>query len=240
MTSVIWLEESNLEFPSLDEALEEPNGLLAAGGDLHSERLLKAYSQGIFPWYDETQPILWWSPNPRAVLFHDEIKISRSLRKRLKRNEFTVKLDTNFEAVIDACALPRTLNDNELPETWITTEMREAYINLHEIGKAHSIECYLDDRLVGGLYGVGIGRLFFGESMFHHVTDSSKVAFAYLSQLLSQYNCPLIDCQVENDHLSSLGCRTIPRSVFQQYLKDYCDPEDELPWQDLRGILPLW
>jgi leucyl/phenylalanyl-tRNA--protein transferase len=237
VTSVVWLDESNFEFPSLDEALVEPNGLLAAGGDLDPERLLKAYSQGIFPWYDDTQPILWWSPNPRAVLFHGEIKISRSLRKRLKRNEFIVKLDSDFEAVIDACSQPRTSSDGD---TWITTEMRNAYLKLHEIGKAHSIECYVDDRLVGGLYGVGIGRLFFGESMFHYITDASKVAFVYLSQLLGRYNCPLIDCQVENDHLSSLGCRLIPRSIFQQYLDGYCDPKDEIPWKDLEGILPLW
>jgi leucyl/phenylalanyl-tRNA--protein transferase len=240
VTSVIWLDESNLDFPSPEDALLEPNGLLAAGGDLSPRRLLKAYANGIFPWFDESQPILWWSPNPRAVLFHKDLKISRSLRKRLKRNQFTVKLNTNFEAVIDACALPRSSIESDEPETWITSEMREAYITLHQLGKAHSIECYLEDRLVGGLYGVGIGRLFFGESMFHHETDASKVAFAYLSRLLETYDCPLIDCQIENDHLTSLGCRTIPRTAFLEYLQDNTNTSEEIPWQDLNGALPHW
>lgn len=254
MTDLVWLNESIIDFPPIDSAMVEPNGLIAAGGDLSPERLKYAYAHGIFPWFDDTQPILWWSPNPRAVLFHDKLKISRSLMKRLRRNEFVVKVNTCFKDVIDACARPRNLyttqdddsdtetlaTETSATETWITEEMCEAYLQLHELGYAHSIECFKEDQLVGGLYGVSIGRLFFGESMFHLSTDASKVAFVHLSRLLQSYGCPLIDCQIENPHLSSLGCSTLPRDQFKQYLETYCDESDAIPWREIAGRLPLW
>ena len=235
MIDIPWLEDAS--FPPIENAFESPNGLLAAGGDLKPERLLLAYQSGIFPWFDDDQPILWWSPDPRAVLFHQDLKISRSLLKRLKRNEFKVKLNTAFEQVVIACAKPRQTDGGE---TWINDDMLEAYRNLHELGNAHSIECFKDDELVGGLYGVSIGNLFFGESMFHTSSDASKVAFVYLSRLLQNYDSPLIDCQIENDHLTSLGCKTIPRPDFQTYLKQYAVEENTIPWSEIPTDLPLW
>jgi len=250
VTELIWLDESIIEFPPLKNALTEPDGLLAAGGDLSPERLKLAYSRGIFPWFDETQPILWWSPNTRAVLFHDELKISRSLMKRLRRNEFEIKVNTCFDEVIKACAKPRNLftgneantrdESNGESATWITREMLDAYQQLHAQGLAHSIECFEGNRLVGGLYGVSIGRMFFGESMFHLATDASKVALVHLSKLLQRYGSPFIDCQIENAHLSSLGCSTLPRSDFAAYLEKYCDENDGIPWKNITGTLPHW
>jgi len=266
VTELVWLDESIVDFPPIEQALLVPDGLLAAGGDLSPKRLKLAYSRGIFPWFDETQAILWWSPSSRAVLFHDKLKISRSLMKRLRRNEFVIKVDTCFARVIEACSRPRnpllfiesqstenssvkdpsienpSINDNDDPaiETWITAEMQAAYLQLHEIGLAHSIECFEGSRLVGGLYGVSIGRMFFGESMFHLKTDASKVAFAHLSRLLQAHGCPLIDCQIENAHLTSLGCTLLPRDQFQTYLTQYCDEQDVIPWETLVGALPPW
>ena len=215
MTQIPWLEADS-EFPAPDLALASPNGLLAAGGDLSPARLLTAYRSGIFPWYETGQPLLWWSPDPRAVLLPGELRISRSLRKRLRRNEFQVFVDRDFRQVIEACAAPRSYEQG----TWITTEMTEAYCELHAQGHAHSIECYQDGTLVGGLYGIGIGNMFFGESMFHRVTDASKVAFVHLARIVFDAGGPMIDCQLENEHLMSLGCELIPRTTFLSHLEN--------------------
>ncbi len=236
MDNIALLDPVNIDFPPIESALVEPNGLLAVGGDLSTERLLAAYRNGIFPWNEEDQPLLWWSPDPRAVLFPSELRISRSLGKRLKRNEFEIRLDTNFEAVIYACAQSRSYSS----ETWITAAMQSAYIELHKLGYAHSIESYRNGQLSGGLYGISIGRMFFGESMFHIATDASKVAFAYLCRLMSDHNGPLIDCQLENPHLESLGSRSIPRQVFKTYLDDYCEVADPIEWHNLPSSLPNW
>lgn len=210
--------------------------MLAAGGDLSPARLIVAYRSGIFPWYEEDQPILWWSPNPRAVLFPEEIKISRSLRKCLRVNRFEVRINTAFDAVIDACSEPR---DDEFG-TWITPEMKAAYSRLHQLGFAHSIEAWQDETLVGGLYGVAIGRVFFGESMFHRVTDASKVALARLCRLMLEFDCPMIDCQVGTGHLFSMGARLVSRRQFTAWLDDYCEPVQPGPWAELPSRLEPW
>jgi len=225
-----------MTFPPVDEALENPNGLLAAGGDLSAERLLLAYRSGIFPWYSEDQPILWWSPEPRGVLYTDALKISRSLRKVLSRQTFSVHVDRNFAAVIQGCSKARSYAES----TWITPEMQAAYIRLHELGYAHSIECYLDDKLVGGLYGLGLGNLFFGESMFHTVTDASKVAFAHLTRLMQSYDSPLIDCQLDNSHLKTLGICEIPRQRFRAIVEEHTQPHYEIDWTQVPSCLPPW
>lgn len=214
MTNIPWLETDE-PFPAPEQALDSPNGLLAAGGHLDTTRLLAAYRSGIFPWYEEGQPLLWWSPDPRAILKPENIKISRSLRKRLKRSEYEVCIDRDFPSVIDACAAPRLYAD----ETWITDDMMDAYCDLHDLGHAHSIECYLDGQLVGGLYGVCVQNLFCGESMFHTHTDASKVAFVHLARFMQERGSPMIDCQLENSHLMSLGCELIPRSAYLQQLQ---------------------
>ena len=235
MSSLPWLEAGD-PFPDIDQALSDPNGLLAAGASLTSQQLIKAYTAGIFPWYEAGQPILWWSPNPRSVLIPDQLNISRSLKKKLNSNEFTVSLDTQFEKVIAACAGPRAYSDG----TWITTDMYNAYVKLHQQGYAHSIECSFEGELVGGLYGLSLGSLFFGESMFHYRTDASKVAMAYLCRLMTELNCPLIDCQVENDHLNSLGAMNISRREFRGYLTQYTDAEHAIDWSALPSILSPW
>ncbi len=198
---------TDIRFPPVE--LASPEGLLAVGGDLSNERLLQAYRQGIFPWFNEDQPILWWSPDPRAVLLPGEFKCSRSLRKNIKREKFILTADTRFEEVIDQCAGPRP----QYPEagTWITGNMLEAYMALHKKGIAHSIEVWLDNKLVGGLYGLSLGRAFFGESMFSHVTDASKLALAALCQQSLNWQFHFIDCQVPSDHLVSLGAVNIRR-----------------------------
>ena len=201
-------------FPPVDRALREPNGLLAAGGDLSPARLLNAYRAGIFPWYSEGQPILWWSPDPRAVLFPNDLKISRSLRKTIRRREFHVTTDTVFRRVVAGCAAPRGDDSG----TWITEAMSEAYCRLHSLGYAHSVECWQGSELVGGLYGVALGRVFFGESMFSRVSDASKVALVYLRDL----HFELIDCQIPNDHLSRLGARGLGRRDFVALLERWC------------------
>lgn len=230
------LDPETLEFPSIHTALKEPEGLLATGGDLSVNRLTRAYRQGIFPWYEEGQPILWWSPDPRTVILPGRFNISRSLRKVLKRNRFEVRRDTAFDTVIDICSEPR----QRAQGTWITTEMKFAYKELHQQGLAHSVECYLHSELVGGLYGIAMGKLFFGESMFHHERDASKVAFAFLNRLLQQQNCPLIDCQLPNEHLASLGATTISRIEFQQYLDLYADHPQPINWDKLPTLLSPW
>ena len=175
-----WLDESapELNFPPVDLALDEPNGLLAVGGDLSPKRLIKAYRLGIFPWFSNGQPILWWSPNPRAILFPDQLHVSRSLNKAIRRGNLHITLDTAFAEVMQACASPRL----QQADTWITAEMHTAYLQLHKMGIAHSVEAWLDDKLVGGLYGLSIGKVFFGESMFSRVSNASKVAFVYLTK----------------------------------------------------------
>lgn len=197
-------------FPSVDQALDEPAGLLAAGADLTPRRLIDAYRHGIFPWFNEGDPILWWSPNPRIVLAPREFHVSHSLKKRLKQRRFTVTIDAAFAAVLAECAAPRPDDGG----TWLTARMKAAYVALHEQGIAHSIEVWMDGALAGGIYGVGLGRMFFGESMFSRRTDASKIALAYLAALLVQWDFPWIDCQFETDHLLSLGAVAVPRDVF--------------------------
>lgn len=217
-----WLEPDSdpAHFPDPGYALEEPNGLLAVGGDLSPARLLNAYRQGIFPWFSEGQPILWWSPDPRAVLIPDQFRPSRSLRKSLRKRPFRVSLDTAFAEVIEACSKPR----KDGAGTWITEEMKQAYAQLHRIGFAHSVECWEGDMLVGGLYGVSMGKVFFGESMFSRLTDASKIGFAHLVEQLKEWGFGLIDCQVSSGHLASLGAKDIPRDEFLGLLDIWCDP----------------
>ncbi len=192
-------------------SLADPGGLLAVGGDLSPERLLLAYANGIFPWYSDPSPILWWSPDPRLVLFPGELKISRSLRRVIKKQVFTVTMDTSFGEVIRACAQARD-------ETWITGEMIEAYVALHELGYAHSFETRHEGRLVGGLYGVALGRAFFGESMFSAMSDASKVALVFLVRLLDGLGFEFIDCQTTTEHLKRFGAREVPRKEFLDLL----------------------
>ena len=201
-------------FPAVEQALNEPNGLLAIGGDLSAERLFYAYRHGIFPWFSDGQPILWWSPDPRAVLFPDEMHISRSLRKTLRNGAHSVTVNQAFTEVIDGCAAPRAADDG----TWITGSMRAAYMALHRKGRAHSVECWRDGELAGGLYGVVIGTVFFGESMFSRLRDGSKVALAHLCSL----GFDLIDCQLPNPHLQRLGASEIPRQEYIALLDRYC------------------
>ena len=204
-----WLRGGS-RFPPIERALDEPNGLLAAGGDLSPDRLLSAYKQAIFPWFSEGQPVLWWSPDPRMVLYVDELKVSRSLRRAVDKRRFEIRIDNAFEAVIVACAAPRSKQGG----TWITPAMVDAYIRLHRLGQAHSVEAWIGDSLVGGLYGVSIGRMFFGESMFAHETDASKVALVHLVEMLKRWDMPLIDCQQDTAHLARLGARPISRKAF--------------------------
>ena len=217
---IYWLPEGEDPrlFPNPEEAEIEPNGLLAAGGELSEQRLVAAYQQGIFPWYSEGQPILWWSPNPRAVLFPEQLKISRSLRKTIKKGHFRISFDLAFKEVLQLCAAPR----DDGAGTWITPEMESAYCHLNEKGIAHSVETWLDDRLVGGLYGLAIGQVFFGESMFSRETDASKVALAQLVAQLKHWQFKLIDCQVTSAHLASLGAIDIPRADFIALLDRLC------------------
>ncbi len=201
-------------FPPVEEALQEPNGLLCVGGDLSVERLLEAYRRGIFPWFSAGQPILWWSPDPRTVLYPGEFKVSRSLAKTLRNRGFRTTVDQAFEQVMERCADP-TLR----PEgTWISPQMRAAYRRLHELDYAHSFETWEGDQLVGGLYGVALGRVFFGESMFSAARDASKVALHALVQASLAHKVRLIDCQVDSEHLRSLGARSLPRSEFVREL----------------------
>jgi leucyl/phenylalanyl-tRNA--protein transferase len=218
MNPIAWLspDDPPEAFPPARSALTEPNGLLAAGGDLSIERLLHAYRQGIFPWFESGQPILWWSPDPRAVLWPDQLRVSRSLRRKLARGDFSITADRAFDAVIDACAAPRRY----APGTWLTTEMRQAYSALHAQGWAHSFEAWQDGTLVGGLYGIYLGRVFFGESMFTRSTDASKVAFARAVHYLQRRGCGLIDCQIWSEHLQRLGAQSISRDTFLHHLQE--------------------
>jgi leucyl/phenylalanyl-tRNA--protein transferase len=224
-----WLDRDQ-SFPPLSRALAEPNGLLAAGGDLSAERLIDAYQHGIFPWYSDDQPLLWWSPDPRMVLYPSELKISRSLGKRLRKSgkrDYDVRVDSAFEAVMRACAAPRETQSG----TWITRDMVKAYTELHRRGLAHSVETWIDGELAGGLYGVALGRMFYGESMFTRVTDASKIALAHLARQLQRWQFGLIDCQMQTAHLASLGAREIARAVFVRELKLLVQQEPPPSWR---------
>ncbi|MFZ5485170.1 MAG: leucyl/phenylalanyl-tRNA--protein transferase [Pseudomonadota bacterium] len=206
---IAWLGPND-PFPDVVRALREPNGLLAAGADLTPGRLLEAYRHGIFPWFGPGEPILWWSPDPRMVLVPGEMKVSRSLAKRLRRGDYEIRVDTAFEAVMRACAEPRPGQRG----TWIVPAMIRAYVELHALGHAHSVEAWRDGALVGGLYGVALGRMFYGESMFSRASDASKAALAHLAAQLRRWQFGLIDCQMATDHLASLGARPVARLEF--------------------------
>jgi leucyl/phenylalanyl-tRNA---protein transferase len=229
-----WLGPSD-PFPPVDTALTEPNGLLAAGADLTPARLIDAYSRGIFPWAADDEPMLWWSPDPRMVLFVDELRVSRSLRRRIRASGRMVTADFAFREVMAGCADPRPDADG----TWITNAITEAYAELHRRGLAHSIETWADGRLVGGLYGVTIGRMFYGESMFAREADASKMALAFLVRQLARWGFSMIDCQMSTAHLASLGAREIPRRDFLHRLQTLTDgPAVPAPWKlddDLSG-----
>ena len=224
---MISLLHKNTPFPPVEQALRQPNGLLAAGADLSPTRLLEAYRSGIFPWFSEGDPILWWSPDPRMVLFPAEFKISRTLRKTLLRGQYQMRCDTAFEQVMRACSQPRDGQNG----TWIQEDMIAAYLRLHKAGYAHSIETWMDGELVGGLYGVSIGRMFYGESMFSRKTDASKIALAYLAAQLKRWNVGMIDCQMNTPHLASLGAREITRKEFIIRLQELIHyPNLSSPW----------
>ncbi|MBI2994112.1 MAG: leucyl/phenylalanyl-tRNA--protein transferase [Gammaproteobacteria bacterium] len=213
-------------FPPVQSALRDPDGLLAIGGDLKAERLLDAYRLGIFPWFSQGQPILWWSPNPRCVLEPEALKISRSLGKTLRKRRFRVTFNQAFNEVVRACAGPR----KSTRDTWLTRDMAVAYYRLHVLGHALSVECWNGQKLVGGLYGVCIGRIFFGESMFNTETDASKVALAHLAHELRQRTFRLIDCQVHSRHLQSLGAVPMSRNLFVNILKQECAAPARHDW----------
>ena len=229
MSALLWLEpdDDDTPFPSVQRALRDPDGLLAIGGSLSVRRLLDAYRQGIFPWYAAGQPVLWWSPDPRTVLFPEEIRIGRTLRRKLKRGQSGVSFDQQFGEVVAACAAPRRGQDG----TWITDQMQMAYGRLHEHGVAHSVEVWDDANLVGGLYGVSLGAIFFGESMFSLVPDASKIGLAHLCSQLASWSFQLIDCQTRTEHLMRLGARQLPRPTFMRLLdKALAAPSRPGPW----------
>ncbi|MDH5632864.1 MAG: leucyl/phenylalanyl-tRNA--protein transferase [Gammaproteobacteria bacterium] len=239
------LAPDHFTFPPAE--LASPEGLLAIGGDLQTGRLLEAYGHGIFPWYNNDQPILWWSPDPRATLFPDQLRISKSLKKTLRKQKFRVSFDHAFEQVIRACAASRAgrrrpeqeAGDATDPGTWILPEMIEAYCILHEQGYAHSVETWLDDKLVGGLYGVSLGRAFFGESMFSRETDASKVALVFLAEQLKQWRFELIDCQVSSPHLQTLGAVDLRREDFMTHLsRALAGPDQPGSWAGARPCSP--
>ncbi|MBX3666279.1 MAG: leucyl/phenylalanyl-tRNA--protein transferase [Burkholderiales bacterium] len=210
-----WLESGD-PFPPPAQALREPNGLLAAGGTLSAGRLLGAYRCGIFPWYSEGQPVLWWSPDPRMVLFPAEFRLPRSLAKRMRRRDYEIRVDTAFEAVMRACAAPR----GDDAGTWITEDMISAYCTLHRMGHAHSVETWVGGELAGGLYGIALGRMFYGESMFTRVPDASKIALACLVRRLARRRFGMIDCQMNTAHLARFGAREIARDDFSRRLAE--------------------
>lgn len=216
MGAPYFIKPGDVDFPDVRRALREPDGLLAVGGDLSPRRLLRAYRSGIFPWYSEGQPILWWSPDPRAVLFPERLHVSRSLEKVLAKDVYTVTFDTAFQRVMEACAAPRAGQAG----TWITEDMITAYCTLHRMGAARSVECWRDGELVGGMYGVALGRVFFGESMFSRRSNASKVALVHL---LRGGDYALLDCQVHSAHVASLGAETIARAEFIKLLRQWCD-----------------
>lgn len=213
---VLILDQHTL-FPPLHQALTEPNGLIAIGGGLTAQRLLSAYQRGIFPWFSPGEPVLWWSPDPRMVLFPEQVNIGRSLRKVIQQQLFEIRIDTAFDSVISACSeTSRPGQDG----TWISADMIKAYCQLHDLGYAHSVEAWQNNRLVGGCYGIKIGRMFYGESMFHHVSNASKVAFAHMVQWLNIQQVGMIDCQMHTPLLASFGAHEIPRDRFIELLND--------------------
>ena len=221
-----WLEP-NGDFPPVERALRRPNGLLAAGGDLSPERLLRAYRRGIFPWFSDGEPILWWSPDPRMVLFPSELKVARSLAKTLRKADFEVRADSAFEQVMQACSEPRPGQRG----TWITAAMRAGYARLHRLGVAHSVETWRNGMLIGGLYGVALGRMFFGESMFSRATDASKIALVHLVRQLERWEFGLIDCQMNTPLLASFGAREVPRPEFTRRVTELVNYTDvPAPW----------
>lgn len=216
-------------FPPVDLALRQPNGLLAIGGNLAPERIVNAYRAGVFPWYSADQPILWWSPDPRSVLFPQHLRVSRSLRKTMRQERFLITMDRAFDQVIGHCAMAERPGQDG---TWIVSNMVEAYRRLHNMGFAHSVEAWQSGTLVGGLYGIAIGRVFFGESMFSKVSDASKVAFVQFVGALEQWGYQLIDCQIETDHLNRFGAQNVPRREFVALLQRWCrEPPAADSWQ---------
>ena len=215
-----WLgKDENAAFPSVETALDEPDGLLAVGGDLSETRLLNAYRNGIFPWFSDGQPILWWSPNPRMVFQTDAIRLSQKFRRQLRKSSWQIRVDTSFDQVIRQCAIvPRQGQGG----TWIHPEMIAAYCRLHRQGHAHSVEVFSEEKLIGGIYGVAIGRMFFGESMFSAQSGASKVALAGLGKILHSWGWPLLDAQVENPHLQFMGAVFMPRAEFIKELAHLC------------------
>ena len=231
MISLQWLDpESSADFPAVETTLDEPQGLLAAGGDLSLERLAKAYRKGIFPWYSPGEPILWWSPDPRFVLFPELIKVSRSLAKNVRNHKFEIRMDTDFEQVISLCGnQPR----KDQPGTWITDEMRQAYIDMHHAGHAHCVECWNGDELVGGLYGIHTGQVFCGESMFSRESNASKIALVHLCQFLINQVFKLIDSQVYTEHLERLGAKMIARKEYIEILQQTHNIDMPDNWSEL-------
>jgi len=230
MSDIIWLDENENLFPDVSLALTDPDGLLAVGGDLSAQRLLQAYWSGIFPWYEDYQPILWWSPNPRCVLYPDQLHISRSLKKTLRKNDFHVTFDQAFMKVMHRCSEARKDQDG----TWITPDMLNAFEKLHTLGIAHSVEVWHTEndhpKLIGGLYGIAMGSVFFGESMFSRRVDASKIALHSLSQRLLECGFSLIDCQVHSDHLESLGAVNIERQQFISHLEQHINDPHQSCW----------
>ncbi len=217
---LFWVKDNLLatDFPAVNKALRDPDGLLAIGGDLSEERLLNAYKNGIFPWFNEGQPVMWWSPDPRCVLLPNEIKVSRSLARHLRQHKYRITYNTVFTEILDGCAAARKgIND-----TWITNDIKLAYLNLFKRGYAHSVECWKDGILAGGLYGLAMGKVFFGESMFSRESNASKIALLHLTQQLDKMSFRLIDCQVHSAHLQSLGAKPMQRELFIQILNNYC------------------
>ncbi len=225
-----WLETGDPQFPTIDLALDEPNGLLAAGGELTPHWLTDAYQNGIFPWFSDDDPILWWSPSPRCVMFPEQFHLSKSLRKTIRNLHYEIRIDQSFEKVMRACAAPRADQNG----TWISEEIIEAYTQLHRMGIAHSVELWVENELVGGLYGLNFGRIFFGESMFSLRANASKIVFHHLCGKLQEANYAVIDCQVYNPHLASLGAVEIDRERFKNLLQGCSEQPAFDPWLEKR------
>ena len=224
-------------FPATRDALGSPNGLLAWGGDLHPQRLLAAYRAGIFPWYAEGQPVMWWSPAPRCVIFPDQVHLSKRTRRRYNSGTYRLAADTAFDEVVAACAAPRGHD----PGTWITSDMRRAYGSLHRMGIAHSVEVWREDELCGGIYGLAMGSIFFGESMFSHAVDASKIALVALCRQLHAWNFGLLDCQVGNPHLFRMGALEIGREAFEEWLEYLlARPQPPGSWRDRAAFEARW
>jgi leucyl/phenylalanyl-tRNA--protein transferase len=222
-----WLKTID-DFPPVTQALSNPAGLLAAGGDLSAEWLVTAYSKGIFPWFNNDQPILWWSLDPRMVLFPQELRIPHSLKRVMRKRQYEIRVDTAFKQVMEGCSRPRAGQDG----TWISPQMIAAYTELHRLGVAHSIETWINGELAGGLYGIALGRVFYGESMFTQVADASKIALVHLVRQLERWQFNVIDCQMNTAHLARFGAREIPRADFMQLLAQGIQaPAMALPWQ---------